>query len=240
MTGRLDKIISALALLTRSEAQAAIRGGRAAVDGEICRDCAKKTDTESHEVTLDGMRLAGDGYIYIVMNKPRGVLSATRDGRERVVTDLLPEEYARAGLSIAGRLDKDSHGLVLLTDNGELCHRIISPRYKEEKIYRVELDLPADGEDAAAFAAGMDLGDFISMPARLEPDGRDARICTVTLREGKYHQIKRMFAARGKTVTDLQRLRIGRLTLETIEREGMWRRLTQEEAEKLKADVKIM
>ena len=229
MQGRLDKIVSTLGLITRSEAQAAIRRGAVMVDGVPCRQPATKVDTGKQSVTLSGKRLQGDGFAYLMLNKPAGVLSATEDKHgDRTVLDLLPEAYQRIGLGVVGRLDKDTEGLILLTDNGELNHRLTSPKYHADKRYLAVLDLPADDRDAAAFAAGMDLGDFTSMPALLEP-GKNELEWYVTIREGKFHQVKRMFHACGKEVQYLKRLYIGTLKLDETLEKGEFRPLTEEE-----------
>ena len=229
MQGRLDKIVSTLGLITRSEAQAAIRKGSVAVDGVPCRQPATKVDTEKQNVTLSGKRLQGDGFAYLMLHKPAGVLSATEDKHgDMTVLDLLPEAYQRIGLGVVGRLDKDTEGLILLTDNGELNHRLTSPKYHADKRYLARLDLPADDSDRAAFAEGMDLGDFTTLPAVLEP-GENQLEWFVTIREGKFHQVKRMFHACGKEVQYLKRLSIGTLKLDETLGKGECRPLTEAE-----------
>ena len=186
MQGRLDKVVSTLGLITRSEAQAVIRRGGVAVDGVPCRQPATKVDTGKQTVLLAGKALQGDGFAYLMLHKPAGVLSATEDKHgDPTVLDLLPEAYQRIGLGVVGRLDKDTEGLILLTDNGELNHRLTSPKYHADKRYLARLDLPADDSDRAAFAEGMDLGDFTTLPAVLEP-GETPLEWYVTIREGKF------------------------------------------------------
>lgn len=229
MQGRLDKIVSTLGLITRSEAQAAIRKGSVAVDGVPCRQPATKVDTEKQSVMLSGKRLQGDGFAYLMLHKPAGVLSATEDKHgDMTVLDLLPEAYQRIGLGVVGRLDKDTEGLILLTDNGELNHRLTSPKYHADKRYLARLDLPADERDIAEFARGMDLGDFTTLPALLEP-GENQLEWFVTIREGKFHQVKRMFHACGKEVQYLKRLSIGTLKLDETLKKGEFRPLTEAE-----------
>ena len=229
MQGRLDKIVSTLGLITRSEAQAAIRKGSVAVDGVPCRQPATKVDTEKQSVMLSGKRLQGDGFAYLMLHKPAGVLSATEDKHgDMTVLDLLPEAYQRIGLGVVGRLDKDTEGLILLTDNGELNHRLTSPKYHADKRYLARLDLPADEWDIAEFARGMDLGDFTTLPALLEP-GENELEWFVTIREGKFHQVKRMFHACGKEVQYLKRLSIGTLKLDETLKKGEFRPLTEAE-----------
>jgi 16S rRNA pseudouridine516 synthase len=229
MQGRLDKVVSTLGLITRSEAQAVIRRGGVAVDGVPCRQPATKVDTGKQTVLLAGKALQGDGFAYLMLHKPAGVLSATEDKHgDPTVLDLLPEAYQRIGLGVVGRLDKDTEGLILLTDNGELNHRLTSPKYHADKRYLARLDLPADDSDRAAFAEGMDLGDFTTLPAVLEP-GETPLEWYVTIREGKFHQVKRMFHARCKEVQYLKRLSIGTLQLDADLALGAFRPLTEEE-----------
>lgn len=229
MQGRLDKIVSTLGLITRSEAQAAIRRGAVTIDGVPCRQAATKADTVKQTVALSGKRLHGDGFAYLMLHKPQGVLSATEDKHgDTTVLDLLPEAYQRIGLGVVGRLDKDTEGLILLTDNGELNHRLTSPKYHADKRYLARLDLPADQRDVEAFAAGMDLGDFTTMPALLEA-GAQPLEWYVTIREGKFHQVKRMFHACGKEVQYLKRLSIGPLVLDESLALGEFRPLTETE-----------
>ncbi|MCI5615673.1 MAG: rRNA pseudouridine synthase [Clostridia bacterium] len=240
MTGRLDRLLASCALISRTEAQSALRAGRVTVDGIVCRDGAGKYDTEKNVILLNGQRVEGDGFVYLMLNKPVGVLSATEDKKgETTALDLLPEPYQKAGPGVVGRLDKDAHGLLFLTSNGQLNHRLTSPRRHADKVYRVALDAPAGAEDEEAFARGMDLGDFTTLPAGLERL-EDGRICLVTLREGKFHQIKRMFAHRGKTVVDLQRLSIGPLTLDPALAPGDFRPLTGEEIRTLLTAADMM
>ena len=229
MKGRLDRVIAACCLLSRSEAQAALKAGRVTIDGVMTRDGSVKTDTEAQTVLLDGKRVAGDGFVYLMLYKPVGVLSATEDKKgETTALDLLPECYRRIGPGVVGRLDKDAEGLLLLTDNGDLNHRLTSPRHHADKTYLVTRDRPADESDEAAFAVPMDLGDFVTQPGSLKRL-EEGRRCLVTIHEGKYHQIKRMFAARGKTVTALKRLSIGPLRLDESLMPGAWRPLTERE-----------
>lgn len=227
---RLDKLISQAAAMSRTEAQAAIRKGRVCVDGQVCRQPERKTAPQA-ALLLDGQPLVFEEYVYLMLNKPAGWVSATEDTRDPAVTDLLPEALRRRALGVVGRLDKDATGLLLLTDNGQLNHRLTSPRYHMDKVYRVVLDRPAEPEDIEAFAAGIGLGDFTAMPARLEIDGEDPCRCRVTVAEGKFHQVKRMFAACGKTVAALHRESIGGVRLDGGLAPGEWRRLTSQEAD---------
>ena len=226
MKGRLDKVLATCTLISRTDAQAALKAGRVTVDGVPVRDGKGKVDSDTQVILLDGKRVEGDGFVYVMLYKPVGVLSATEDKKGAVTAmDLLPEEYRKAAPGVVGRLDKDAEGLLLLTNNGELNHRLTSPKHHADKLYRVTLDIPATAEDVAAFAAPMDLGDFTTQPGRLElvEDGKTA---LVTIHEGKFHQIKRMFHHQGKTVQTLKRLSIGPLVLDERLAPGDWRPLT--------------
>ena len=226
MKGRLDKVLATCTLISRTDAQAALKAGRVTVDGVPVRDGKGKVDSDTQVILLDGKRVEGDGFVYVMLYKPVGVLSATEDKKGAVTAmDLLPEEYCKAAPGVVGRLDKDAEGLLLLTNNGELNHRLTSPKHHADKLYRVTLDIPATAEDVAAFAAPMDLGDFTTQPGRLElvEDGKTA---LVTIHEGKFHQIKRMFHHQGKTVQTLKRLSIGPLLLDEMLAPGDWRPLT--------------
>jgi len=223
---RLDKIISARCLLTRSEAAKVIRRGRVKVDDKVISLPDSKFDAEECAITLDGERIRRSPYIYVMMNKPQGVLSATEDKKCETVADLLPEEYTRRGIGVVGRLDKDATGLLLLTDDGQLNHRLTSPKSHAPKLYRVTCDKPAQPEHIQIFAEGMDLGDFTAKPAKLCIfEG----YCTVEISEGKFHQVKRMFQKVGLQVETLKRLRIGDLWLDENLREGDFRLLDDEE-----------
>ena len=160
---RLDKLTAQAANMTRSQAVAAIKKGRVTVDGSICRVPDQKVG-EQAELLLDGQPVTYEKYVYLMMDKPAGYLSATEDTRDPSVTELLPEALQKRSLGIVGRLDKDTTGLLLLTDNGELNHRLTSPRYHMDKVYLATLDVPADGRDVDDFDSGMDLGDFTASP----------------------------------------------------------------------------
>ena len=240
MKGRLDKVLATLALISRTDAQSAMKAGRVTVDGVPARDGKVKVDSDAQIILLDGKRVEGDGFVYLMLYKPVGVLSATEDKKGAVTAmDLLPEEYRKAAPGVVGRLDKDAEGLLLLTNNGELNHRLTSPKHHADKLYRVTLDIPANGEDVRAFAEPMDLGDFTTQPGKLEllEDGKAA---LVTIHEGKFHQIKRMFAHQGKTVQTLKRLSIGPLKLDETLSEGDWRVLEKDEIQALLTAADMM
>ena len=225
---RLDKILANTGRWSRKEARELVRAGRVAVDGAVVRAPEVKTDPAAR-FTVDGEDVSGEKLVYLMLHKPAGLVSATEDPRQPTVLELLPAHLRRVGLFPAGRLDKDTEGLLLLTNDGPLAHRLLSPRRHVDKTYFVRVDGALDGADAAAFAAGMTLDDGLEcLPAGLEVlETPDTAI--VTLREGKYHQIKRMLAQRGKPVLYLKRLTMGPLTLDPALEKGAWRPLTAEE-----------
>ena len=227
---RLDKLLADSGAFTRSEARKCVRDGRVQVDGLTVRQPEAKFDADSVSVSVDGAALSCASLRYLMLHKPAGVLSATEDPRQETVLDLLPSPYRRMGLFPVGRLDKDTTGLLLLTNDGDFAHRVISPKKHVPKVYRAEVDGELDAADAAVFAEGLVLGDgTVCLPAKLElPTPGVGR---VTVYEGKYHQVKRMFAARGKPVTALHREKIGALTLDPALPPGGVRELTPAELE---------
>ena len=225
---RLDKYISDLGLATRKEAKTIIKSGRVSVGGRIVTEAETKIDPAASSLTLDGEPLSYQRFHYYMMDKPAGVLSATEDARQKTVLDLLPEALRRMGLFPVGRLDKDTTGLLLLTDDGDFAHRVISPKNEVEKRYYARVDGVPDEADVEAFREGLILGDGTRcLPAGLELTGGSA--CYVTVTEGKYHQVKRMLAARGKTVLELRRLSIGALVLDEEPRPGWVRALDEDD-----------
>ena len=213
-----------------------VREGRVLADGRIAASAEEKYDAETAALCVDGETVSLRRYVYVMLHKPAGVLSATEDGKGKTVLDLLPEPYRKRGLFPVGRLDKDTEGLLLLTDDGQLAHALLSPKKHVDKLYYARVDGALDGGDIAAFEGGMTLGDGLCcLPAGLEIVSSGAvSEALVTLREGKFHQIKRMFAARGKTVLYLKRLAMGALRLDETLAPGAWRELTQEEEKSLK------
>ena len=230
---RLDKA-AALSGLTRGEAKKAIAAGRVRVDGRIVRDCAMQVDPA--RVQVDSGAPVAAGEVYLMVNKPAGVLTATEDRRLPTVLDLLPEHLRRRGPGPVGRLDRDVTGLVLLTTDGQLAHRLISPRWKAEKLYRAECEGRLGEAEVEAFAAGVALSDFTARPAALTvlEGGAERSTADVILTEGKFHQVKRMFAAVGHPLISLSRLRIGCVTLDPALAPGKWRQLYEEEIRGLK------
>ena len=227
---RLDKLLSDSGRYTRSEARSAIRNGSVSVDGRIVRRPEEKFDGGAVSIFADGAELNCAAKRCFMLYKPAGVLSATDDPRQRTVIDLLPGELQTLRLFPVGRLDKDTTGLLLLTNDGDFAHRVISPRHHVPKLYEAVLDGPITKEDVTAFAEGIVLADGTQcLPAKLEMIGENAG--RVTIFEGKYHQVKRMFAACGKTVTALHREQIGALRLDAALRPGEVRELEPEEWE---------
>ena len=229
---RLDKIIASCGRHSRREVKLLVRQGRVLVDGVPARSAEDRMAPETAEITVDGERLAWRRYTWLMMNKPAGVLSATEDGRGKTVLDLLPEELRRRELFPVGRLDKDTEGLLLLTNEGGLAHDLLSPKKHVDKVYYARTAGELEEADCRAFAAGMVLGDGLEcLPAGLEilSAGAGGSEALVTLREGKFHQVKRMLAARGKPVLYLKRMKMGNLTLDPALEPGEYRFLTEEE-----------
>ena len=225
---RLDKLLSDSGRFTRSEARNAVRAGRVRVNGVVVRKPEEKYDADTDRICADGELLSCSSFRYLMLYKPAGVLSATDDPRQPTVLNLLPPELRRQGLFPVGRLDKDTTGLLLLTNDGDFAHRVISPKKHVPKRYRAQLDGPLTPEDAAAFAQGITLADGTAcLPAKLKIAADDVGI--VTVYEGKYHQVKRMFAARGRSVLALHREQIGALALDGTLKPGEWRALSREE-----------
>ena len=236
MRMRLDKFLSAQGL-SRKQARAAIASGQVSVNGEVQGDPGFILDPISAQVLFQGRALGYRRHMHLMLHKPAGLLTATTDARQKTVMDLLPEELKRRALGPVGRLDKDVTGLLLLTDDGQLAHRLISPKWTVEKVYLARVEGALDAADIQAFQAGIALSDFTARPARLEilePDlGR------LTLTEGKFHQVKRMFAARGKPVLRLHRESVGGMSLDPALECGKFRPLTAEEEIALYALVRM-
>ncbi len=225
---RLDKLLAGTGKWSRREVKALVRQGLVRVDGRLAASAEDKLDPAAAIITVAGETISLRRFTYVMLHKPAGVLTATEDRKQPTVLDLLPPELRRIGLAPVGRLDKDTEGLLLLTNDGELAHRLLSPKYHVDKRYLARVDGELSAADAEAFARGMTLGDGLEcLPAGLEvlPD----RVCVVTLREGKFHQVKRMLAARGAPVLYLKRLSMGPLTLDDSLAAGAYRLLRAEE-----------
>ena len=235
---RLDKALSDLGVATRSELRGIIRSGRVTVDGAAVTEPERRIDPERSILRLDGRQLQYRAYRYFMMDKPAGVLSVTEDRRQKTVLDMLPPELRRLDLFPVGRLDKDTSGLLILTNDGDFAHRVISPKSGVEKRYLAQVDGRVDAGDVRAFAAGLVLADGTQcLPAVLEPLGEGQ--CLVTVMEGKYHQVKRMLAAVGKPVLALRRLSVGGLELEESLGPGGFRELDEGDLCKVLSDFAI-
>lgn len=231
---RLDKFFSAAAVLSRKECARAVRAGRVTVGGAVAKKPDQPCDPEKDEICLDGVRIGYRKNHYILLYKPDGVISATEDGKDETVLSLLPLEYTAWGLFPCGRLDKHTTGLMLLTDDGELAHRLLSPRRHVEKSYRYRVKFPLTAEECTRFEAGLVLEDgYETKPAKIRQD--DAYSGTITLTEGKYHQIKRMMLALHNQITELKRVTFGPLTLPAEFSPGEWREVNETELAALRA-----
>ncbi|MBQ4260649.1 MAG: rRNA pseudouridine synthase [Ruminococcus sp.] len=226
---RLDKFLSARGTLSRKEAQKSIKSGEVTVNGEVCRTADFKVDPETDAVSLRGQAVCADEHVYIMLNKPPGVVSATEDKRERTVIDILPPELRRKGLFPAGRLDKDTEGLLIITDDGDFAHRMLSPGKHVEKRYIAQIDGEITDEMITAFENGIIFADGTEcMPAKLEIIPNSGGMSgLVTICEGKYHQVKKMFSAVGHKVVHLQRISIGNLYLDSNLPIGYAKKLTK-------------
>ena len=224
---RLDKYLAEMGAGTRKEIGKAVRAGRVTVNGQTVKNAAMQVTAED-EVSMDGVSVEYEEYVYYMLNKPAGVICATEDARERTVLDLISERQ-RKGLFPVGRLDRDTEGLLLITNDGGLAHRLLSPRHHVDKVYYARLDGPVGEAEKALFAQGLKVDETLTaLPAELEIL-EPATEVRVTIREGKFHQVKRMFEAVGREVLYLKRLSMGPLALDESLPKGDYRRLTAEE-----------
>ena len=228
---RIDKFLSDMGAGTRTEIKKAIKAGRVSAGGVTVTDPGMHV--AGGEVVFCGRTYLYEPFVYYMLNKPAGVVTATEDRRQRTVLDLI-DEPKRKDIFPVGRLDKDTEGLLLITNDGDLAHNLLSPKKHADKVYFVRLSGLVTGEDVTAFAAGLYVDETLTaLPAELVILSTDAEKntseCEITIREGKFHQVKRMFAAVGKEVTYLKRLSMGPLALDPALPVGAWRRLTAEE-----------
>ncbi|WP_312635766.1 pseudouridine synthase [Oscillibacter sp.] len=232
---RLDKLLSGTGKWSRREVKLLVKQGRVLADGAPAPSSETKYDPETAVLAVDGELVVLSRYTWVMLNKPAGILSATEDGRGQTVLDLLPTELQKLGLFPVGRLDKDTEGLLLLTNDGQTAHRLLSPKYHVDKVYYARIAGRLEEADSRAFESGMTLEDgLVCLPAGLEilSTGETSE-CLVTLREGKFHQVKRMLAFRGKPVLYLKRLSMGKLTLDAALDSGGFRLLAEEERQML-------
>ena len=238
---RLDKFLVACAVGSRTEVKNFLKSGRVTVNGKKEKSAKLQIDEETDEICFDGQKLDYEEFVYYMMNKPQGVISATEDPKHKTVLDLL-DDYARAKeVFPVGRLDIDTHGFLLLTNDGKLAHALLSPKRHVDKTYLARINGVMTDADVETFAQGVPLKDFTCQPAKLElvsiDREKDQSLVRVTIAEGKFHQVKRMVAYCGKEVVDLQRLTMGTLTLDEELKRGEWRRLSKEELEGLLESV---
>ena len=228
---RLDKYLCDSGVGTRSQVKSILKTGRVCLDGKPEKDGSKKIDPQKQTVTLDGEVLGGHRRVVLMLNKPAGFVTATEDKSERTVMELLPQEWKHMDVKPVGRLDKATEGLLLFTNDGDLLHRLISPKKEVPKVYYAKHEGQAGQEDVEAFASGLTLRDgTVCLPARLQPIGPGESLITVC--EGKYHQVRRMMASRNMTVTYLERRQEGALTLGELPR-GSVRELSAREIQSL-------
>ena len=234
---RLDKVLSNLGYGSRKEIKQAIKSKLIEVNGEIVKDNGMQVDPEKDKIIVNGEEIFYRKYIYLMMNKPDGVVSATSDTRDETVVDLLEVEHQVFNPFPVGRLDKDTVGLLLLTNDGELNHRLISPKWKVDKVYYAKIDKKVTENDVKKFKNGITLDDgYLCKEAKLEilEATEEGSEVMVTIQEGKFHQVKRMFEAVGKNVVYLRRVEFGTLKLDEDLEEGEYRELTEEEINILK------
>ena len=228
---RLDKLIASQGMLSRNDVKNMAKRGEIVVNGAVIKDCSLKVSYEDN-ITINGKSLQKSQFVYIMLNKPQGVVSASEDKRDKTVVDILPDELKRKNLFPAGRLDKDTTGFSLITNDGEFAHRILSPSRHVDKTYIAKVSSRLDFENAKkAFKDGIVLGDgtvLLSADLQLVEDGENP-VFKVVIKEGKYHQVKRMFASLGTKVVELKRIAIGGLALDEQLKEGEARIISPEE-----------
>lgn len=224
---RLDKLLSVCGVASRTETAKACRAGGVTVNGAVVKRPDLQVDETADCVVFRGRPVRYRKFVYLLLNKPAGYVSATEDGRDPVVTDLLPEEYRRMGVSPCGRLDKYTTGLMLLTNNGELSHFLLAPKSHVTKRYRFATELPLTAEIVCALEAGVNIGDYVTKPCKITLESPDCGVIAIT--EGKYHQIKRMMETVGNRIAALERISFGPLRLDASLARGEWRELTEEE-----------
>ena len=238
---RLDKYLVACAVGSRTEVKNFLKAGRVTVNGKKEKSAKLQINEETDEICFDGQKLDYEEFVYYMMNKPRGVISATEDSKHKTVLDLLDDLARSKEVFPVGRLDIDTHGLLLLTNDGKLAHALLSPKRHVDKTYLARINGVMTDADVETFAQGVPLKDFTCQPAKLElvsiDREKDQSLVRVTIAEGKFHQVKRMVAYCGKEVVDLQRLTMGTLTLDEELKRGEWRRLSKEELEGLLESV---
>lgn len=239
---RLDKYLVACAVGSRTEVKNFLKAGRVTVNGKKEKSAKLQINENTDEICFDGQKLEYEEFVYYMMNKPQGVISATEDPKHKTVLDLLDDLARSKEVFPVGRLDIDTHGLLLLTNDGKLAHALLSPKRHVDKTYLAQVDGIMIQEDVETFAQGIPLKDFTCQPAKLEivfiDREKKQSLVRVTIAEGKFHQVKRMVTYCDKEVLDLQRLTMGTLTLDENLKRGEWRRLSKEELEGLLESVR--
>lgn len=234
---RLDKVISSQLGYSRKEVKELIKRKRVSVNNQLVNVSDYKVNLDTDTISVDNQELTIKKYLYLILNKPKGYVSATTDNKDRTVLDLVPQEYLHRNLFPAGRLDKDTTGLMIITDDGNFAHEILSPKKHIKKTYNVTIDIPVTLEMVDGFEKGVNLNDGECKSAKLEITGTYTAI--VTLTEGRYHQIKRMFGCYKAKVLELKRLSMGNLTLPVNLKPGECRELTEKELKKILSKEEI-
>ena len=232
---RIDKIIASQGKYSRSEVKTLIAKKKVTLNGEVIKSSSVKADPNTAVIVVNGEELNFKKFVYLMLNKPKGYVSATEDRDHQTVLELVPMEFEGRDLFPAGRLDRDTTGLMIITDDGQMAHNILSPKKHVQKIYHVELDIPVTEEMAKGFEDGVELNDGVCKEASLEITGE--KTCFVTLKEGRYHQIKRMFGCYGAKVVELHRVCMGNLKLPEDLEEGQCRELTDDELKLLQQQL---
>ena len=226
---RIDKVISVALNVSRTDARAILKKGLVTVNGSVEKNIGARVDEHKADICFNGSKINYNKFVYIMMNKPKGVISASEGGSEKTVVDILPQEMKRKNLFPAGRLDKDTTGFVLITDDGDFAHRILSPKNHIPKTYIATLDKPFDDDLVNAFEQGVELMDGLCMPAQILALNNEKTVAQVTIKQGMYHQIKRMFKKFSITVIELKRVKMGGLSLDESLDYGDCRYMSQEE-----------
>lgn len=226
---RIDKFLGDENIGTRKEISILVRKGFVAVNGVVVKNSSEKIDPEQDKIFFNGKEIQYNKNIYIMMNKPKNLLSATKDKKAKTVLDIIPQEFQRKELFPSGRLDKNTTGLLIITNDGEYAHKMLSPKSHVYKLYKALLDTEITNEDIEKFEKGIQTGGMNFLPAKLWHEEENPKIAYVLIREGKYHQVKRMFYGVGKEVLELERLQIGALSLDKNLKQGECRLLKKEE-----------
>lgn len=234
---RIDKIIATQTNYSRKEVKKLVQQKRVHVNGTLVCKSDMKIDEKKDRIELDGNEINIKKYIYLILNKPKGYISATKDKETPTVLDLVPKEYSHRNLFPAGRLDKDTIGMMIITDDGEFAHNILAPKKHIKKAYKVEIDIPINDKMINGFEIGVKLNDGICKTAILEKI--DDKIAKVVLIEGRYHQIKRMFGCFGAKVINLERISMGNLVMPNDLKKGECRELKEEELAEIKEEYKV-